>query len=691
MTMRLLTISGYPILLRRSIPVLLLASLLQGGCKSTSPTGIDTSASPADLQSCMIRSFPASPKVLRLAVTGDDAMSDRMISALAGNPRFRLVERTQLQRILAEQQLSSSGLTDGEQALKIGSLMPVDLLLTGREESGVLRGRFFDVVTGEVLSAFSCDASLSTESGKNNTVNSYNTINSHNTTITNSNNTNIHIDTLVVTNPGDVTARKCDSVHRPVRERFENLNGQQNLDAAVAAAVRVPFNEECGRIHYDIMRTFQRYKIFPERYTEFLISTVNGIEHPSADSRTSYILSYFAESNDAIEPHEWKTGLDVLRRAKEGSAQSYIHSLINIKRETAPALTRARTILAMAERQEIGRPIAFAPAIVFKAVLDAMKFDRAEKGGPTGRFLDDYAETYAKTPQRAGFYRSTIVMLMNESMVATDADRRSILRALTLFYAHQPEDRDTDRRAYHELAVRYENLINEEKDASRRNGLIAAAAESREAVVIPLCRAPLPDPENGYTRKEMTSFLLRHAVPCAWLPDVDSLIAKMHDGDWDDKETASAYLSQMGTHAKKAEQTALKYLQIKGMSRSDEIRAHCATILGNIGTTDAPSIRALIEAAGDFSNPVKDAAKTALHRLGSKAVPYMVEYLSRSRTVRDTRFRLPLITVLGRLGSDGRPALFVLQQIATTDKESYVAEQARIAIVNINEGRREEP
>jgi HEAT repeat protein len=260
-----------------------------------------------------------------------------------------------------------------------------------------------------------------------------------------------------------------------------------------------------------------------------------------------------------------------------------------------------------------------------------------------------------------------------------------------LFYKYQPEDHDTDRRAYWELGKSFDNRLEEEKNTGKKEEIERSAAEARRYVELPLCRTPLADPPDGYTRIEMTSFLLRHAVPCSWLPTVNDLIKQLNEDDWDEKVTASTFLKQMGPHASKAEATALKYLLIQGMSRSGEIRANCAAILGNIGTTNPAAIRTLILAAGDFDHPVKDAAIQSLHRLGPKAVPYIIEYLQSSRMVRDTRFRLPLVEVLGKLGSDARSALPVLQHIVNTDRDTYVGERAKIAIININEGRREEP
>lgn len=481
--------------------ILIFVSVFFTSCKTASSTGIDSLAT--DLQSCVIQDFPKQEKVFRLAITGDDQVTDRLMAVIAGNRQFRLVERSQLNQIFNEQKLQIGGLTDGEAAVKIGSLLPVDLLLTARQDSNNIRGRFFDVVTGEIYSAFDCQTASITNSQLTQSI-----VNSNNTT------TNIHIENLVVTDLNSITKTKCDTVHKPVRDRFENLSGPENLDAAVSAAIKVRFDTECGEIHYDIMRTFETYKLYPPRYTEFLIQTLAEIESPSLDSRATYILEYFAATNNAIEPNEYQAGLAVLKRARLGYAWNYIKNIINLKRETAPAYIRASTILEMSQKQEIGRPVPFESALIFKAIIDALKFETADKAEPTVSFLNMYGLKYATKPEKAGFYKQTLEILMRESFFANDNDRRAILKQIRLIYENQPKDRHTDERSYYDFALRYDRFITDEKDVVKKSKLMIAATESREAVRIPLCRMNDYYPSNGYTGNEIAKFLLNHNLKC---------------------------------------------------------------------------------------------------------------------------------------------------------------------------------
>jgi len=59
------------------------------------------------------------------------ATTDELITQLFKTGKFSLVERTQLEIILAEQDLGQSGMMDPSQAAKIGQLLGVQLILTG--------------------------------------------------------------------------------------------------------------------------------------------------------------------------------------------------------------------------------------------------------------------------------------------------------------------------------------------------------------------------------------------------------------------------------------------------------------------------------------------------------------------------------------------------------------------------------
>ena len=58
-------------------------------------------------------------------------IQEKIISALAGQGNFKIIEREQLDKILAEQRLQASGLVDNASAAEIGKLLGADGIMVG--------------------------------------------------------------------------------------------------------------------------------------------------------------------------------------------------------------------------------------------------------------------------------------------------------------------------------------------------------------------------------------------------------------------------------------------------------------------------------------------------------------------------------------------------------------------------------
>jgi hypothetical protein len=82
--------------------------------------------------------------------------TERLILSAESSDIFTLVERKDIQKILEEQNLQLSGVTEGEDAVKIGQILNADVLITGnlfgKDDSFELFLRLVRVETGEILS-----------------------------------------------------------------------------------------------------------------------------------------------------------------------------------------------------------------------------------------------------------------------------------------------------------------------------------------------------------------------------------------------------------------------------------------------------------------------------------------------------------------------------------------------------------
>ncbi|HNJ04074.1 MAG TPA: CsgG/HfaB family protein, partial [Leptospiraceae bacterium] len=113
---------------------------LLGACKSTYPGGIPASADPASALTACSTSGLETTGVKRVAVFvfdpggKEEALRMKVLDAYAAgflrDKRFRPVEREKLGTILREQGLSSAGLLTGEDAAKMGGVLPVDWIVS---------------------------------------------------------------------------------------------------------------------------------------------------------------------------------------------------------------------------------------------------------------------------------------------------------------------------------------------------------------------------------------------------------------------------------------------------------------------------------------------------------------------------------------------------------------------------------
>jgi hypothetical protein len=84
-------------------------------------------------------------------------LNESALTALAGNPRLTLVERSRLDAVRAEQRLAASGMLDADAAIGVGKLLGARYMITGQvipmSSQVIVFGRVINVETGEILSA----------------------------------------------------------------------------------------------------------------------------------------------------------------------------------------------------------------------------------------------------------------------------------------------------------------------------------------------------------------------------------------------------------------------------------------------------------------------------------------------------------------------------------------------------------
>jgi TolB-like protein len=84
-------------------------------------------------------------------------LSEELITRLYDSKRFKVVERQLLNKVIAEQKLSLTGVVDPASAKKLGNVLGVDAIVSGtiadRGESLKINARLISAETGEIFSA----------------------------------------------------------------------------------------------------------------------------------------------------------------------------------------------------------------------------------------------------------------------------------------------------------------------------------------------------------------------------------------------------------------------------------------------------------------------------------------------------------------------------------------------------------
>jgi len=606
-----------------------------------------------------IEEFASGKKGTRIAVLDfsssgsrnyDMYVADIIITELSKYP-VTLLERKRLQLLLNEQALGQTGVVDADQAKKLGTLLPVDVVVSGSytELNGklVINARFIHVVTGEILYAFASSLPISAAADA----------------------------------PTDEEREnsQCLKKQAAVRKSLEDLTTSDAVSNAVNCASAVPFEGDCGRIHYEVMGIFVRYKIYPEKYSSFLAAVLKSIDTPTNDPRANDIIRYFV-SDGKIDAQEWAASFDALSRMGPFALHIPLNYMLNNSNEDNDlVLDRVDQIMKLAASKKLGRPVAVPEETVLFAVLHAVKpRDRDKKKGITGDIFARYRHLVPDTDRHS---KEAVEILQNAYFEEKSRPtRRQILMVLVDFYGSRPDSEELAEKAADLIRTMNSKI---ERDYSGEPAEKAAFAEDLKTINRSLqnqyCLSLELARKKGYHYivDDRVEYILGNGMKCAQAPSIADLEAAMKAGDWGKRLKAVETLSKIGAAAAPAEKTLVACLAWKGLgSEGGRMRALCAKTLGNIGGVGPEAITMLISSFPDYDNGVSYEAEEAIAKIGPAAIQHLVRGLEHEHHA----VRLRCATALGRLGKKARQALAVLKKTAEKDADPYVRKEAAGAV-----------
>lgn len=620
-----------------------------------------------------IRNFAEKNKGVRVAVfdftnskgqkTGYDIfISDTIITELS-KYTITLLERKRLELLLKEHTLAQAGAVDSDDAIKLGKLLPVDIIISGSytefDDRIIINGRCINVNTGEIVYAFSSSIKNELTSNGSSSKNK-----------------------SQITKDSNEADDKCTLKSEEIISSMSNLRTKEQINNAVTTAVQIPFSGKCGKIHYRVMHTFSRSNIYPESYRDFLIKTLIAIKDPSSDTRTREILRYFA-ADKHIDVHEWEAGVEVLKKTSS-SMHIPMFYLINNKFEDS-SLVKKRTeeIMQLAHDEKIGRPISVSEEKVFFILLHTLSSNSNSNDMENAAFIFKkymhlISDNDLSLKRSAGFLEKIYFADKNRNTQKIILD--SIIDFYTMPVTHNDilSEKSVDLLKRIELSIAHTAL----SDNKVKKSFIKDQNILNNVLKKHFCSSIEIAKKNGYKSQIEYRILyaLKHGISCPLVPSLNDLKTDLESRDWDKKLKSIELLSKIDEGAAPLEKTIIKYLGQQGYeSKGGKLRNLCAKTLGNIKSKDPQGIEMLIESFPDYDHGVSYEAEKAIEKIGIPALPFLIKGLKHQHHA----VRLRCAKALGNLGRFAKNALPELEKLSNNDQNPYVKKQAQGAITMI--------
>ncbi len=593
-------------------------------------------------------------------------VTESLISSLNNSKSaFKMFERKRLDAVLKESDLMLSDLVNPEAAQKVGELVPIDVLFSGTytklKNYVDVNGRLIDVVTGEIYVSFSGRIKMTED-----IVSLFgdDTKSDGGTTA-----------------PAISEAERCKQFVKSFSTKLNDLSTNEKVNAIVSEAIKTPFDQQCGRIHYDILYMFTRYKVDNSKYHQFLLKTLDTIAFPDLDERATEITRFFGKDGQVTED-EWKAGFSAIRRM--GSYRIYIcmDKLFPLEENVEPPAEyneRINEYMQAALSSEIGlpKPISFNAAFGFAS--DGLK----DQLPLTMYAYDRYNERLDKDESMRKKINSLLTSIYKKAE-KTD-DKKTIIKWLAEFYNSGEKNEKTADQLF-DFTRSFELTTNKERNKEIQKDFPVSDLE----YFISLCKNKIsvlaPLTQYNSQKEDRIKFCLKYDIPIAGLIPTISEAQTILDGqDWEEQVRVAELLEKMGKKPKPLEATLLKFLDKRSLDHKDElqkIQESALVILGNIQTTNAKAINQMIASMMSYEYALPDKAKDALVSIGKPAVPYLLQKWN-SLTNQDGGLMYSIATIFSRMGkeaAEAKPALQKALPQAFNKDVKYAIEAALQAI-----------
>jgi TolB-like protein len=617
--------------------------------------------------------FTATHSSVQASIQFGEYLTETIIGSLAGHPqKIKLFERTRMDAVLKEQEFILSDLMKPAAALKIGQLVPIDAILSGtytKLKSYIdVSARLIDVESGEITISYTGRIKMNKNLAA---LFPINTGNANQVIAPNSGSPNVNVTVNNTINNGTTSGQSKEEIcNERVKEfhiKLQDLSTQEKINHVVTEAMKVPFDNQCGQLHQEVMYSLSRFKIENDDYKKFLLQTLDTIAFPAGDDRAYGIIRFISIDN-IVDEKEWKTSLHALSRVGNYSLSSYLTCLIakSTQPDRPEQEARIKTYMSLAASSKIGlpRPVNFETAF----------FELMESLHDNQPLRQHVYQTYSSQLQLDDKNKPT---LFNELYSMYQKENLSTKKTELMGWIAEFINANEFTKAHEEL-YSFVRSFELNSNASRNEEIKKEFPEGDLKLLTARCRdrfskyalaTPYPN-----QKEDRINFCVKYGIPIAGvIPTMEEADAILKGNNLDEQLRVMNLLALMSDQPKKIESSIIGLFSKRSLedrSKMNEVQTLAIEVLGNCKTSSAKAIDYMIEVLPHYNNDT-DAAKEALVKIGKPAVMPLISRLDKTND-QDGGLQYQLIVLLGKIGKDAAPATKSIQRVLVINKNSDV-------------------
>jgi TolB-like protein len=585
---------------------------------------------------------------------------------------YKVFERKRLDAIFKENQLMLSGMMKPSEALKIGELLSIDAVFSGtytKLKSYVeVSGRLIDVTSGEIMTSYSGRVKLTKniqtlfDNPQTNT-NAAAQENSQNA------NPNIMIVNQINTNQNSKQKTReeiCEDKVKAFKPRLDDLSSQEKIDAVVVEATKTPFDNLCGRLHYDVLYIFTRYKLDPPAYKTFLEKTLDTLSFPTEDDRGYEIIRFFA-NDKKIDEEEWKVGFKTISRVGNYSLSSYVSALIGRTEDPLEDLKqRVDDVANAALKNKIGLPRPLDFNNCFLELMEGLDHNNPLRIYSYGKYGKNFSMDEKNSPRIISLLTS---MYKNETR---QAEKAKVLGWIVDYFNNNSFPKSADQ--LYDFAFSFRFTGYEANDEKTKINFPAGDLK----ILCGLCKSKFSEyamtSQYESQKEDRINFCAQNNIPIPGVIPADEEAIKIFQGSNSIGQLQTIKLiSQKKDLSPLLEPSLIGLFDKRSLDNKEELneaQTIAISLLGKMKTNNAKAISYIIQRLNNYDN-ASDNAKDALALIGKPAVQPLIKRLT-STNDQDGGLRYKIIFILGKIGKEAKPAEGILNQMLKTETNSDI-------------------